>query len=208
AWHRCASLAPATQSVRAHRGRDCSQRLRFRTALRTTTEGRHADGAYADRKKSKPGGALARKDGRRPTALDPPDRREAPRPYARPVAPRLGAPTRKNEGTMHATQFSDRTEVRISRFDRNATAAVLAMVGRCSPETTYRRFHGVVDAVAQVTAQLAGDRHESFVATVEGRCVGLATLATEGASAHIGVLVEDAYQRCGVGAALACAVVA
>jgi GNAT superfamily N-acetyltransferase len=109
---------------------------------------------------------------------------------------------------MHATQFSDRTGVRISRFDHNATAAVLAMVGRCSPEATYRRFHGVVDAVAQVTAQLAGDRHESFVATVAGRCVGLATLATDGASAHIGVLVEDAYQRCGVGAALACAVVA
>jgi GNAT superfamily N-acetyltransferase len=81
------------------------------------------------------------------------------------------------------------------------TPAVLAMLGRCSPGTLFHRFHGPSDGVVYTRALLARQSmDETLVAWYDGACVGLATLSRdrEGAS-HLGVLVEDAWQRRGVG---------
>jgi GNAT superfamily N-acetyltransferase len=86
---------------------------------------------------------------------------------------------------------------------------VLAMLSRCSSWTLYRRFHGVTDGMAYARQLLtAGRGQDSYGAWVGGRCVGLASLhAGDDNSAEIGVLVEDAWQRRGVGSALTAALV-
>ena len=82
------------------------------------------------------------------------------------------------------------------------------MVGRCSAMTLYRRFHGVTDGVRyaeQVLADAAG--HDSYAAWSGDRCVGLGNLHVSDDTAEIGVLVEDGWQRRGVGSALVVALV-
>ena len=82
------------------------------------------------------------------------------------------------------------------------------MVGRCSGMTLYRRFHGVTDGVSyaqQVLADAAG--HDSYAAWSGDRCVGLGNLHVRDDTAEIGVLVEDGWQRRGVGTALLVALV-
>ncbi len=77
------------------------------------------------------------------------------------------------------------------------------MVGRCTAMTLYRRFHGVTDGVSfaqQVLADAAG--HDSYAAWSGDRCVGLGDLYVRDDTAEIGVLVEDGWQRQGVGTAL------
>ena len=103
----------------------------------------------------------------------------------------------------------DDASIRIEALECSDAESVLAMLGRCSAATLYHRFHGVTDGVSHATQLIAhaADR-DAFVAWSADRCVGLASLAVddEGA-AHIGVLVEDAWQRRGVGTALSRAVV-
>ena len=83
------------------------------------------------------------------------------------------------------------------------------MLGRCSPASLYRRFHGVTDGTSYVAEQFAGGGGaEGCAAWDADRCVGLANLHVDGLdSAEIGVLVEDGWQRRGVGSALVGAVV-
>src|SRR5262249_19633849 len=81
------------------------------------------------------------------------------------------------------------------------TPAVLDMVGRCSAVSLFHRFHGPSDGLLYTRALLAGQSiDETLVAWHGDACVGLATLSRDrdGAS-HLGVLVEDAWQRRGVG---------
>jgi GNAT superfamily N-acetyltransferase len=89
------------------------------------------------------------------------------------------------------------------RFGPDDVAEVLAMYDRCSPETTYRRWHGHLRAfpAAYLGALVAdSDEHIAVVARREGRVVGLASAAevTPGVR-EIGILVEDRWQRRGVG---------
>src|SRR5262245_39752138 len=57
------------------------------------------------------------------------------------------------------------------------THQVLAMLGRCSSGTLYRRFHGVTDGVAYARQLLTPGRgQDSYSAWVGDRCVGLASL--------------------------------
>jgi GNAT superfamily N-acetyltransferase len=99
-----------------------------------------------------------------------------------------------------------RTEVavEVARATVVDTEAVLAMVARCSRMTLFRRFHGPSDGVAYAQALL--DRQpsdETLVAWKRPACIGLATLGRdEDGIAHLGVLVEDAWQRRGVGSRL------
>lgn len=83
------------------------------------------------------------------------------------------------------------------------------MVARCSPESLFHRFHGVVAAPARAAALLAGGEQEVYLAQSAGRCVGVASLS--GGSdpcPHIAVLVEDGWQRRGIGSALIATVAA
>jgi len=85
--------------------------------------------------------------------------------------------------------------------------ALAEMFARCSSQTRYRRFHGHVNAFPRRyldEALTGGPVHFALVAcTHSGRVVALASCRTETAgAAELGILVEDAYQRLGIGAAL------
>ena len=81
------------------------------------------------------------------------------------------------------------------------TEAVLEMLGRCSRTSLLHRFHGFTDGANYFEALLQ-DRSidHTFLAWYRSACVGVATLAP-GATGivDLGVLVEDAWQRRGVG---------
>jgi GNAT superfamily N-acetyltransferase len=98
----------------------------------------------------------------------------------------------------------DHDDLRIETLKRGDTDAILAMLERCSAVTLYNRLHGVTDGAAhalQVLANTAG--HGADGAWNADRCIGLATLAVgDDGSAHVGVLVEDGWQRRGAGSAL------
>lgn len=108
-----------------------------------------------------------------------------------------------------------------ARTDRDA---LTAMFGRCTLETRYRRFHGPVKALPKrylAEALSASPFHYALVAcaavggtgtdsdphagpdVVAGQVVALAScrLTDEGA-AELGVLIEDAWQRQGLGTRL------
>ena len=77
------------------------------------------------------------------------------------------------------------------------------MLGRCSSMTLYHHFHGITDGVAYARHVLANaDGHDSYLAWSEDRCVGVGSLHVGEDQAEIGVLVEDSWQRRGVGTAL------
>ena len=84
------------------------------------------------------------------------------------------------------------------------TDAVLAMLSRCSRTTRFHRFHGLSDGVAYFRAQLRdrpGDR--TLLAWYGSTCVGAATLGIGATGiADLAVLVEDAWQRRGIGTQL------
>jgi GNAT superfamily N-acetyltransferase len=96
--------------------------------------------------------------------------------------------------------------------DRTALGQMFA---RCSRDTRYRRFHGYVKALPgrYLTEALSGSpAHFALVASVaadpradpaDGAVVALASCrAADHGGAEIGVLVEDAWQRHGIGGAL------
>jgi GNAT superfamily N-acetyltransferase len=105
--------------------------------------------------------------------------------------------------------------VDIRRAVADDRAAVCAMFARCSDETRYRRFHGLVKAMPEryLTDALSGtpfhyalvacpdlvvdpgDQDDSVVALASCRTVG------EGV-AELGLLIEDAWQRQGLGTRL------
>ncbi len=93
-------------------------------------------------------------------------------------------------------------EVMIGRYSASDVDAVLRLLDRCSRETLFHRFHGHSDGRAYVRGLLHAPNGEetTVVARCGSECVGLATLATdETGLAHLGVLVEDAWQRRGLG---------
>jgi GNAT superfamily N-acetyltransferase len=109
------------------------------------------------------------------------------------------------------------TPTRIKNQDRNAIAAhlriavlgpadlgaLLGLLARCSPTALYRRFHGVTNGIfyaEQVVADAEG--RNSYLAWIGKECVGLGNLHVRDDTADIGVLVEDDWQRRGVGTAL------
>jgi GNAT superfamily N-acetyltransferase len=98
-------------------------------------------------------------------------------------------------------------------------AALEAMFGRCSRETIYRRFHGHVTAIpAAYLAEALAGVPEHFALVVAdgpgvmalascredepGGAVGRAATAAGGdvpTGADLGILIEDGWQRCGLG---------
>ena len=80
---------------------------------------------------------------------------------------------------------------------------LLKMVGRCSPSTLFHRFHGITDGTAYVRHLVATTSgHETLTAWSDARCVGVATLARSGCDHELGILVEDGWQRRGIGTGL------
>jgi GNAT superfamily N-acetyltransferase len=85
-------------------------------------------------------------------------------------------------------------------------AALEAMFQRCSPATVFRRFHGQVRAFprAYLDEALAGaDAHYAVVCYSGCEAVALASCRTGApGSAELGILIEDAWQRRGLGGTL------
>ncbi|NJQ04340.1 GNAT family N-acetyltransferase [Streptomyces lonarensis] len=83
-------------------------------------------------------------------------------------------------------------------------AAAGAMHDRCSEESLARRYHGPPGEASRYLPHLLGPHHGRSVAawSADGRLVGLGHLLWDGDEAEVALLVEDAWQRRGVGTAL------
>ncbi len=117
--------------------------------------------------------------------------------------------------------------VRVRRAEAADRAALSAMFDRCTPSTRYRRFHGPVKAIPEryLADALSGSPfHYALVACPEpvqglnsgpgpdpgqrrvpggGGIVALASCrAVDEGAAELGVLIEDAWQRRGLGTRL------
>jgi GNAT superfamily N-acetyltransferase len=98
--------------------------------------------------------------------------------------------------------------VRVAALEHGDADNLFAMLGRCSPGTLYGRFHGVTDGTFYARQVLAtAESKDSYVAWHGQNLVGLANLHVSDDTADIGVLIEDAWQRRGVGTALLSALV-
>jgi len=109
-----------------------------------------------------------------------------------------------------SVEFDGLSEVRVRRPTASDAGAVVEMLGRCSRATLFHRFHGFTDGADYFGALLRdGPVDQTFLAWYESRCVGVATLgvgATE--VSDLGVLIEDAWQRRGIGAWLVASLLA
>jgi GNAT superfamily N-acetyltransferase len=96
------------------------------------------------------------------------------------------------------------TELTVLRPTVADTQAVLAMLARCSPASLYHRFHGFTDGRAYFAALLRDRPAEKTLLAWRGStCVAAATLAVGATGVlDLGVLVEDAWQRRGIGTRL------
>ncbi len=92
--------------------------------------------------------------------------------------------------------------VRFATFDD--TAALVRMHGRCSADSVYRRYAAPLARIDERFARrllLAGNG--ALVATVGDEVVGIASISTcENAIAEVSLLVEDGWQRRGLGTQL------
>ena len=95
-------------------------------------------------------------------------------------------------------------EVTVRKPERADAEAVLAMLRRCSRTSLYHRFHGFSDGRAYFAELLRNRPTDQTMLAWHGRaCVGAATLAAGAARIpDLGVLVEDAWQRRGIGTRL------
>lgn len=124
-------------------------------------------------------------DGAAPTAREA--RTEGPRATALPlsVATMLGEPALRRGTPADAD-------------------AVVALHERCSAQTVYRRYHAPLPRVstrfARSLLQPAGGL--SLVLTVAGDVVGLGVLADGSGGPELGLMIEDGWQRRGLGSRL------
>ena len=89
-------------------------------------------------------------------------------------------------------------------------AALAEMFARCTAATRYRRFHGHVNVLpARYLAEALSGRADHFALVAvaarqaAGAIVALASCRTVSpGTAELGILVEDGWQRLGLGAAL------
>jgi GNAT superfamily N-acetyltransferase len=101
-------------------------------------------------------------------------------------------------------EVSDRGGVAVKALTLADEAAVWAMVGRCSRTTLFHRFHSYTDGRAYLrTLFVSGRDQPALLAWHGAACIGIANLAVDSTGvADVGVLVEDAWQRRGVGSRL------
>jgi GNAT superfamily N-acetyltransferase len=101
------------------------------------------------------------------------------------------------------TAQTPRGAVVVRRASEDDAPAVMRMHHRCSTDTVFRRYFSAVPALSpQLQARLLGTRL-CLVAEVGHEIVGMAHLAdAAGQPLELAVLVEDGWQRYGVGLAL------
>ncbi|MDH6114830.1 RimJ/RimL family protein N-acetyltransferase [Kitasatospora sp. MAP12-15] len=92
-------------------------------------------------------------------------------------------------------------DLTVRRADPADKAEALAMHRRCSSGTLRRRYHGPVADADRYLEHLLDPRHGQTLAvqSADGRIVALAHLMWDDDSAELAVLVEDDWQRRGLG---------
>ncbi|MEU4117149.1 GNAT family N-acetyltransferase [Kitasatospora sp. NPDC028055] len=133
-----------------------------------------------------------------------------PRGHSAPAAPGASA-TQATQATPAASALDvsrlslpDGTELLLRPAGPADKAAALAMHERCSPAALRLRYHGPVRDADRYLEHLLDPRHgrSLVVAAPDGRVLALGHLMWDGDEAELAVLVEDAWQRHGLGLAL------
>ncbi|WP_432172281.1 GNAT family N-acetyltransferase [Streptomyces sp. Tue6028] len=94
--------------------------------------------------------------------------------------------------------------ITVRRADGSDVEAAKAMHERCSPRTLNMRYHGPVGDADRYLSHLLSPRFGRTLAvqTASGRIVGLGHLLWDGDETEIALLVEDDWQRRGIGSEL------
>jgi GNAT superfamily N-acetyltransferase len=103
-----------------------------------------------------------------------------------------------------AVEFRDVSAVTVLRSAADIEA-IVAMLDRCSRWSLFHRFHGFTDSVAYFGALLRNRSiDQTLLAWYGSACVGVATLGVAASGIfELSVLVEDDWQRRGIGTELA-----
>ncbi|CAL9378021.1 GNAT family N-acetyltransferase [Streptomyces sp. XY006] len=114
---------------------------------------------------------------------------------------RLGPRVPRGRDVLTLAEGSDIT---VRRADPRDLEAARAMHDRCSAHTLRLRYHGPVGDADRYLNHLLSPRFGRTLAvqTASGRIVGLGHLLWDGDETEVALLVEDAWQRRGVGAEL------
>ncbi|QUC60449.1 GNAT family N-acetyltransferase [Streptomyces sp. A2-16] len=95
-------------------------------------------------------------------------------------------------------------DITVRRADTGDLRAAVEMHERCSPRTLSARYHGPVGDADRYLNHLLSPRYGRTLAvqTASGRIVGLGHLLWDGDETEVALLVEDAWQRRGIGGEL------
>lgn len=114
---------------------------------------------------------------------------------------RLGPRVPRSQDALTLPEGHDIT---VRRADTGDLDAAVAMHERCSSRTLTMRYHGPVGDADRYLNHLLSPRFGRTLAvqTASGRIVGLGHLLWDGDETEVALLVEDAWQRRGIGAEL------
>ncbi|MFF8012096.1 GNAT family N-acetyltransferase [Streptomyces sp. NPDC007929] len=100
--------------------------------------------------------------------------------------------------------LAEGSDITVRRADTRDLEAARAMHGRCSAGTLRLRYHGPVRDADRYLNHLLSPRYGRTLAvqTASGRVVGLGHLLWDGDETEVALLVEDTWQRRGVGSEL------
>jgi len=114
---------------------------------------------------------------------------------------RLGPRVPRSQDVLTLSEGHDIT---VRRADTGDLEAAVAMHERCSSRTLGMRYHGPVGDADRYLNHLLSPRFGRTLAvqTASGRIVGLGHLLWDGDETEVALLVEDAWQRRGIGGEL------
>ncbi|MER5888421.1 GNAT family N-acetyltransferase [Streptomyces sp. NPDC001941] len=105
---------------------------------------------------------------------------------------------------QHVLTLPEGNEITLRRADQSDLVAARAMHDRCSERTLGLRYHGPVGDADRYLSHLLSPRFGRTLAvqTASGRLVGLGHLLWDGDETEVALLIEDDWQRRGIGAEL------